>query len=65
MKTKVQIEIKKVQTSEVNVGDRTITYDIYVDGKYEKTVRDILDALDFKAAATNYTGSVLDLRSSI
>ena len=43
-----KIEIKKTQTSEENVSARHITYDIYVNGKYETTFKDIIDALEFK-----------------
>lgn len=43
-----KVEIKKVSSGEENVSNRHITYDIYVDGKYEITVNDIVDAMDKK-----------------
>tara|TARA_R110000824_G_scaffold139019_3_gene303954 strand:- start:1104 stop:1271 length:168 start_codon:yes stop_codon:yes gene_type:complete len=50
--TTKKIEIRKIQTSEENASARHITYDIYVNGKYEKTFNDINDALDFKQNQT-------------
>ena len=38
--------IKKIASNEANVSQRTIHYDLYVDGKYEKTFKDINDAMD-------------------
>lgn len=43
-----KVEIKKVSTDHKNVSDREITYDVYVNGKYVKTYKDVNDALDFK-----------------
>jgi len=40
------IEIKRVSTKEENVSLRTISYDLYVNGKYENTYNDINDVLD-------------------
>jgi hypothetical protein len=39
------VEIKKTFTNEANISDRTISYDIYVDGAYKVTVNDIIEAL--------------------
>lgn len=44
----IKVEIKKKSSNEVNVSDRHISYDIYVDGKYHTTHNDINDALDHK-----------------
>ena len=38
--------IKKTSTNEANVSERTIRYDLYVDGKYKTTYKDVNDALD-------------------
>lgn len=40
------VEIKKVTTGEENVSARTVSYDIYVDGKYETTRNDVIEALE-------------------
>ncbi len=42
------VEIKKTSTNEANISDRTISYDIYVDGKYKVTVNDIIEALQLQ-----------------
>ena len=41
-------KIVKVSTPEVNVTDRTITYDLYVNDVYVSTFSDICDAMDVK-----------------
>ena len=41
-------QIKKVTTNDVNVSDRKVTYDLYVNGEYVTTFADICDALDAK-----------------
>jgi hypothetical protein len=42
------IEIRKQSTQESNISLRSITYDIYQDGRYVITCWDICDALDKK-----------------
>jgi FlaG/FlaF family flagellin (archaellin) len=48
-----EVQIKKVSSSEVNVSDREVTYDIYVNGEYRLTYSDIIDALDYAKAIHN------------
>ncbi len=48
-----KVQIKKVSSSEVNVSDREVTYDVYVNGTYQRTYSDIIDALNFKQAIFN------------
>ena len=43
-----QTRIVKVSTTEANVTDRTISYDLYVDGVYVSTFSDVCDAMDAK-----------------
>ena len=40
-------QIKRTQTSEQNVSDRHIEFDVYVDGEYVQSFDDVCDALDF------------------
>ncbi len=40
-------EIKRVSTDEQNVSDRTVTFDVYVNGQYAATFDDYLDAEDY------------------
>ena len=35
-----------MSTNEANVSERTIRYDLYVDGKYKTTYKDVNDVLD-------------------
>jgi hypothetical protein len=41
--------IKKESTNEPNISKRTITYDLYVDGKYTMTYGDVLTAIAERA----------------
>jgi hypothetical protein len=50
---KLKVEIKKVTTNEENVSARTVSYDLYVDGRYFSTHGDINDALDRKEEIEN------------
>lgn len=43
-----KIEIKKYSSTEENVSQRTITFDIYTDGYYTTTFEDMNDAQDYK-----------------
>jgi hypothetical protein len=43
----MKIEIKKTTTEHENVSKREIAFDIYVNGEYRTTFKDINDALDF------------------
>lgn len=43
-----KIEIKKNSSTEENVSQRTITFDIYTDGYYTTSFEDINDAQDYK-----------------
>lgn len=45
---KVEVTIKKQTSDEPNVSKRHVTYDVYHDGKYHKTFKDINDAMDHK-----------------
>lgn len=45
---KSKVEIKKQSSDEDNASKRTITYDVYVNGKYDKTFKDVNDAIDYK-----------------
>lgn len=38
--------IKKTSSNEANVSQRTVSYDLYVDGKYKTTYKDVNDAID-------------------
>lgn len=42
------VEIKRNSTDEPNVSQRTVSYDVYVNGSYKRTFFDINDALDYK-----------------
>lgn len=42
-------EIKAVSTDEQNVSDRTVTYDVYVNGVYDTTFDDVLEAMEYVA----------------
>jgi hypothetical protein len=44
----VKVTIKKQTSDHPNVSQRDVTYDVYHDGKYHKTFKDINDALDHK-----------------
>ena len=48
-----EITIRKESSSEVNISDRTVSYDIYKNNKYIKTFYDIIDALDYKNTLEN------------
>ena len=43
-----QTRIVKMTTNEANVSDRTISYDLYVDGVYVSTFSDVCAAMDAK-----------------
>jgi hypothetical protein len=45
---KVEVTIKKQTSDEPNVSKRHVTYDVYHDGKYHKTFKDVNDAMDHK-----------------
>jgi len=45
--TGLQTKIVKTTTDEPNVSQRTIRYDVYVEGKYDTTFVDIIEALDY------------------
>ena len=44
----LRVEIKTQHTNEENISRRTYTYDVYVNGKFDKMFHDILDAIDYK-----------------
>ena len=44
------VTIKKVSTNEPNVSKREVTYDLYVDGKFKAHYKDLIEAMDAKAA---------------
>lgn len=45
----MNVTINRISTAEKLISQRTITYDVYVDGKYSRTFADVVDAMDFKA----------------
>ena len=45
---KVKVTIKKQTSDHPNVSQRHVTYDVYHDGEYHKTFKDINDAMDHK-----------------
>ena len=45
---KVEVTIKKKTSDEPNVSKRDVSYDVYHDGKYHRTFKDINDAMDHK-----------------
>jgi hypothetical protein len=46
--SKVEVTIKKVASENPNISKRDISYDVYHNGKYHTTFKDINDALDHK-----------------
>ena len=48
-----QVTLKKVSTNEPNISERNITYDLYVEGEYVATYRNIHDALEAQEQVTN------------
>jgi hypothetical protein len=48
MSKKIEVHIKKVTSDEPNVSKRSVTYDVYHNGKYHTTFKDIIDAMDHK-----------------
>lgn len=51
-------EIKAVSTDEQNVSDRTVTYDVYINGAYDTTFDDVLEAMEY-VAGLNYLTTLL------
>ena len=49
----MNVTIKRMSTTEELISQRTVTYDLYVDGKYSSTFSDVVDAMDFKAELEN------------
>ena len=48
-----RIEIKKRSTDEQCVSQRSVTFDVYVNGEYVETFKDVNDALDRKEELEN------------
>lgn len=42
------VTIKTESTNEANISNRTVTYDLYVDGEYKATYNDVLKAMEAK-----------------
>lgn len=41
-----EVTVKRMETNELNVSKRTVTYDIYVNGAYHSTKNDVIEAED-------------------
>ena len=49
----MRVTIERKSTSEKNISDRTVWYDVLLDGEYQRSFNDVLDALDFKENLEN------------
>lgn len=59
-----KVEIKRVSSSEQNVSQRHVSYDVHVDGKYHSTHNDINDALDHKERLEQQTKGAPTIRNT-
>jgi hypothetical protein len=48
----MKTEIKKVTTNHENVSKREVNYDVYVNGEYQTSFADVLDAMDYVQEVT-------------
>lgn len=55
-----KVTVKRTSTLEANVSQREIAYDIYVNGEYFTTRKDVCDAMDLKETLERQSPESLD-----